>query len=136
MMENNLLPIPEILAGEKAVDYLVWCGRYVCAEELSKQGKKENYNVWNFKSQPFTPEMITEYFGFNYNDDSTGYSILSNSKLYYFYFRKNEINICYIKNLYSTDGSREILISYLPHTLNDFTVLCKLARIELVWRGK
>lgn len=114
---------PEILQGEvKELDLLI--------KELRHRGTAWQrtllYDYTDFYSQPFKPEMITEYFeGWN----------TTNGK---FYFKDNSDKFEFGED---TQSSVKI-VRFFPHsffvpkTLSQFITNCIQAGIKLTWKAK
>lgn len=119
-----MLKIPEELLGQKAIPFMEW---YICY--YSNYGGTMDV-ITDFYSQPFTPEMLTEYFeGIRYDDKYKLYR--TDSGLYFRYYDDN--NHHYLRN--NNEGFSEFS-GLINLTLNDLLTLCTLAGVELTWKGE
>lgn len=131
-----MLPIPKELQGQKAIPFMEWCIKNAVLTLVTQNGQtRENYfeipeYFLNFFNQPFTPEMLTEYFEGVKVDDK--YKLYRNNKglylrYYYvndgYYLRNND------KGLSEFKGLKNL-------SLNDLITLCNLAGVELTWKGE
>jgi hypothetical protein len=126
-----MLPIPKELLGQKAIPFMEWCLKNKTEWEY---GTMEHFHLFrsvlSFLSQPFTPEMLQEYFeGIRYDDKYKLYR--TDSGLYFRYYDDN--NHHYLRN--NNEGFSEFS-GLINLTLNDFITLCNLAGVTLTWKGE
>ena len=62
-----MLPIPKELQGTKAIPFMEWCSKESCFTTYKYPEGEEDYyevpkEILDFYNQPFTPEMLQEYF--------------------------------------------------------------------------
>ena len=145
-----MLLIPKELQGTKAIPFME-CVKFSLGSVIASIGAEitqwKNLNEYNkelkdFYSQPFTPEMLTEYFEGLYKFDYSGVIRYKNNiptyDQYLFDNQNGDIRI-YSKDIghFEIDNTENIPTKTgYPFTLNDLITLCNLAGVELTWKGK
>lgn len=125
----------------KTINFLEWYKQNILLVEGTLEEYEANHNatikVWQFYSQPFKPEMITELF--------EGWHRVLESKTRIHY--ANDITgIRFDYFIHPLDTPKESLMSYSMKgqryrindnmTLNDFISDCQRAGIELTWKSE
>ena len=141
----------------KVIDFLTWFELHYGVNGVGKTIEAiqtvtmKMQSISNFYSQPFKPDMITEFFdGWEYGvvrdktDEHGNYAIMEINQKFgdtdiCFHFDSNSTNLMTV--FYNTDLKNRTDIKdwdeeefYYPKTLNDFISDCNRAGIELVWR--
>lgn len=130
-----MLPIPKELLGQKAIPFMEWCNNAIILyrETYGNDNEIDIFKIkriLDFYNQPFTPEMLQEYFeGIRYDDKYKLYR--TDSGLYFRYYDDN--NHHYLRN--NNEGFSEFS-GLINLTLNDFITLCNLAGVTLTWKGE
>lgn len=132
-------PIPKELQGQKAIPFMEWCNSEIIShfnKELYLEKDiiydiQKQYNILKFFFQPFTPEMLQEYFeGFEYSDHFNRICYKYHNLLY---LKEYTIggNKCFDLRI---DSFEKVNKDYL--TLNLFISLCLNRDITLTWKGE
>jgi hypothetical protein len=128
-----MLPIPKELLGQKAIPFMEW---YICY--YSNYGGTMDV-ITDFYSQPFTPEMLQEYFeGWEENDNDEWVlgKPFERTLVYYQTEITKQNTLTRLKPIredISSDDDRDM---WWFDTLNDFIMLSTLAGKELTWKGE
>ncbi len=125
-----MLPIPKGLIGQKAIPFMEWFREkwFNCGEQHDRDYIYESLisEVLNFLNQPFTPEMLQEYFEgtklieIEKDDDCT-------------YLRKT--NTMIVVRVYNDRVETNWGQQWYFKSLNDLITLCTLAGVNLTWKG-
>jgi hypothetical protein len=127
-----MLPIPKELQNQKAIPFMEWCNNAIILyrETYGNDNEIDIFKIkriLDFYNQPFTPEMLQEYFeGLLVERCETGGV---------FFTKKVKEKSIFI-NSFAFDLVNEDYLFYSPKSLNDFTTLCNLAGINLKWKGE
>ena len=126
-----MLPIPKELQNQKAIPFMEWCLKESCFTTYKYPEGEEDYyevpkEILDFYNQPFTPEMLQEYFeGWEMEDEITNKRYYFEIIGLYYYERNSEWRV------YDREDN-----SYCFKSLNDLITLCNLAGVELTWKGE
>jgi len=123
-----MLPIPKELQGTKAIPFMEW---YICY--YNNYGGTMDV-ITDFYSQPFTPEMLQEYFEGFYENGRNNYELLT----------KREEQTYVSATIYkSTIYKWRVLSSIIDinntsiKNLDELIIeLNKIAGVELTWKGE
>jgi hypothetical protein len=88
-------------------------------------GDENQFRVAEFLSQPFTPEMLEYFEGWEMEDEITNKRYYFEIIGLYYYERNSEWRV------YDREDN-----SYCFKSLNDLITLCNLAGVELTWKGE
>jgi hypothetical protein len=125
--------IPKELQNQKAIPFMEW---YICY--YSNYGGTMDV-ITDFYSQPFTPEMLQEYFeGWEENDNDEWVlgKPFERTLVYYQTELTKQNTLTRLKPIredISSDDDRDM---WWFDTLNDFIMLSTLAGKELTWKGE
>lgn len=128
-------PIPKELQGTKAIPFMEWCNNAIILYRKTYGNDNEIdifkiKRILDFYNQPFTPEMLQEYFeGFEYSDHFNRICYKYHNLLY---LKEYTIggNKCFDLRI---DSFEKVNKDYL--TLNLFISLCLNRDITLTWKG-
>ena len=121
-----MLLISKELKG-KAIPFMEWCNKSNIELQIHRFMK-----ILDFYSQPFTPEMLTEYFDEEWiqESDDINYELIINKE------RKACIYLDFYPNFceYTFGDLGDNMFVF--KSLNDLITLCTLAGVELTWKLK
>ena len=139
----NLIPIPKELQGQKAIPFMEWCNKIVTNNEVVMVGKTgslidNDKEILDFFSQPFTPEMLQEYFeGWEENDCEEWIlgKPFERTLVYYQTEVTKQNTLTRLKPIRSDISSDDDRDMWWFDNLNEFITLSTLAGVELTWKG-
>lgn len=110
-----MIPIPKELQNQKAIPFMEWCNNAIILYRKTYGNDNEIdifkiKRILDFYNQPFTPEMLQEYFE-KFNCDRFAYN------------DQNMFIDIYMQVVYKFEN------------LNDFLVFLK-TKLELTWKGE
>jgi hypothetical protein len=137
-------PIPKELQNQKAIPFMEWCNNAIILYRKTYGNDNEIdifkiKRILDFYNQPFTPEMLQEYFeGWEENDNDEWVlgKPFERTLVYYQTELTKQNTLTRLKPIredISSDDDRDM---WWFDTLNDFIMLSTLAGKELTWKGE